>query len=46
MLARGDFDLVGIGRALISDPEWVAKVREGRNEHLCGFDVKDLATLS
>jgi 2,4-dienoyl-CoA reductase-like NADH-dependent reductase (Old Yellow Enzyme family) len=23
MLSRGDFDLVGIGRALISDPEWV-----------------------
>jgi len=27
---RGEFDLVAIGRALLSDPEWVGKLREGR----------------
>lgn len=45
MLARGDFDLVGIGRALISDPEWVRKVEQGRLDELKGFDVGDLAAL-
>jgi 2,4-dienoyl-CoA reductase-like NADH-dependent reductase (Old Yellow Enzyme family) len=28
--ARGDFDLVSVGRSNISDPAWVKKVREGR----------------
>lgn len=27
---RGEFDLVSIGRALLADPAWAAKVREGR----------------
>ena len=45
LLERGDFDLVGIGRALISDPEWVTKVEEGRLGELKGFDIGDLATL-
>ena len=45
MLERGEFDLVGIGRALISDPDWVAKVREGRLGELRGFDVADLGAL-
>ena len=46
MLARGDFDLVGIGRALISDADWVRKVEQGRLGELRGFDVADLATLA
>lgn len=29
-IARGEFDLIGLGRALIADPEWPTKVREGR----------------
>ncbi len=45
MLDRGDFDLVGIGRALISDPLWVAKVASGRNDELQGFDAADLGVL-
>ncbi|MBI1385900.1 MAG: 12-oxophytodienoate reductase [Rhizobiales bacterium] len=28
-LDRGDFDLIGVGRALIADPEWPVKVRRG-----------------
>jgi len=28
--ARGEFDLVGVGRALLMDPEWVVKLRDGR----------------
>ena len=42
---RGDFDLVAVGRALISDPEWVLKVRDGRNDELADFSPQALATL-
>lgn len=45
MLDRGDFDLVGIGRALISDPMWVAKVASGQNDELRGFNAADLSIL-
>ena len=31
---RGDFDLVSLGRAILTDPEWVNKVREGRFQDL------------
>jgi 2,4-dienoyl-CoA reductase-like NADH-dependent reductase (Old Yellow Enzyme family) len=27
---RGDFDLVAVGRALLQDPNWVKKIREGK----------------
>lgn len=30
ILARGDADLVGVGRALIADPAWPLKARRGR----------------
>jgi len=26
-LSRGDFDYIGAGRALLSDPEWVRKIQ-------------------
>jgi len=42
---RGDFDLIGIGRALITDPDWVKKTREGRNSELLGYSKDSLATL-
>lgn len=42
---RGDFDLVAVGRALISDPHWAEKVRDGRNSELSSFSPADLATL-
>ena len=29
ILTRGDADLIGMGRGLIADPEWVIKVRNG-----------------
>lgn len=44
-LERGDFDLVGVGRALLQDPEWVLKVRDGRTEELQSFDRGVMATL-
>ena len=43
-LATGEFDLVGVGRALIVDPDWAVKVREGRSD-FTPYDRKALATL-
>jgi 2,4-dienoyl-CoA reductase-like NADH-dependent reductase (Old Yellow Enzyme family) len=44
-LDRGDFDLVAVGRALISDPAWGRKVREGRLDELGTYDRAALTTL-
>jgi 2,4-dienoyl-CoA reductase-like NADH-dependent reductase (Old Yellow Enzyme family) len=45
-LARGDFDLVGVGRALLQDPFWATKVKDGRTDELQPFRREALATLS
>jgi len=45
MLARGDFDLVAIGRALLADPAWPQKVRDGRIREIRPFTSKVLETL-
>jgi len=45
MLERGDFDLVAVGRALLQDPEWVVKIRDGRQSELQAYDRTALATL-
>lgn len=45
MLDRGDFDLVAVGRALLQDPEWVVKIREGRHDELSAFDRSAMAKL-
>ncbi|RZU53803.1 2,4-dienoyl-CoA reductase-like NADH-dependent reductase (Old Yellow Enzyme family) [Krasilnikovia cinnamomea] len=44
-LNRGEFDLVCVGRALISDPAWVNKIAAGRHDELVPFDAADLARL-
>jgi len=44
-LDRGDFDLVAVGRALLQDPDWVVKIREGRTHELSAFDRSAMATL-
>ena len=44
-LERGDFDLVAVGRALLQDPEWTVKVRDGRTKELKSFDSAALTTL-
>jgi 2,4-dienoyl-CoA reductase-like NADH-dependent reductase (Old Yellow Enzyme family) len=41
-LDRGEFDLVAVGRALLQDPEWVAKVRDGRRDDIRPFDAGSL----
>jgi 2,4-dienoyl-CoA reductase-like NADH-dependent reductase (Old Yellow Enzyme family) len=44
-LERGDFDLVAVGRALLQDPEWVKKIKEGKNEELQDFKPESMAVL-
>ncbi len=44
-LERDEFDLVAVGRALISDPDWVAKVRDRRNHELLDFSPAHLGAL-
>ena len=29
-LERGDFDLVAVGRAMIANPDWASRIREGK----------------
>ncbi|WP_351235377.1 NADH:flavin oxidoreductase [Streptomyces sp. NPDC002133] len=45
-LERDEFDLVAVGRALLQDPEWAAKVLEARLEELKPYDAAALKTLS
>jgi len=45
-LDRGDFDLVAVGRALLSDAGWTRKIHEGRSSELIGFSKEALATLA
>jgi 2,4-dienoyl-CoA reductase-like NADH-dependent reductase (Old Yellow Enzyme family) len=42
---RGDFDLVGVGRPILADPNWVAKIETGRTDELKGFSKEALGTL-
>lgn len=44
-LKRGDFDLVAVGRALLQDPEWVRKVKEGNTDELLNFSAESLGVL-
>ncbi|MGY3494273.1 NADH:flavin oxidoreductase [Bradyrhizobium sp. USDA 4502] len=44
-LASGEFDLVAVGRALLADAEWPAKVRDRQFEKLTAFSASAMATL-
>jgi 2,4-dienoyl-CoA reductase-like NADH-dependent reductase (Old Yellow Enzyme family) len=45
-MARDEFDLIAVGRALISDAGWVAKIKSGDKADLKGFDAADLRELA
>ncbi|WP_329135528.1 NADH:flavin oxidoreductase [Streptomyces sp. NBC_00670] len=45
-LERDEFDLVAVGRALLQDPEWAAKVLAGRFDELAPYDAASAKTLS
>lgn len=43
---RGDFDLVAVGRPILADPNWVAKIKAGKTDELRGFSKEALGELS
>ncbi|WP_280219649.1 NADH:flavin oxidoreductase [Nocardia neocaledoniensis] len=45
-MERDEFDMVAVGRALLQDPEWAAKVLAGRTDELKPYDAAALKTLS
>lgn len=45
-LEREEFDLVAVGRALLADPRWVEKIREGRHDALLPFERAYMARLT
>ncbi|WP_018634282.1 NADH:flavin oxidoreductase [Neomegalonema perideroedes] len=44
-MEREEFDLIAVGRALISDPDWAAKTRDGKSGAPKGFERAMLAEL-
>mgnify|MGYP006169062005 FL=1 len=44
-LNNDEFDLVAVGRALLVDPDWAVKVREGREADILPFSREALTTL-
>ena len=44
-LNNEEFDLVAVGRALLVDPDWAQKVRDGREEDILPFSREALMTL-
>ena len=45
-MSRDEFDLIAVGRALISNPNWAALVQGGESAKLKAFDVADLGSLN
>lgn len=44
-MERGEFDLIAVGRVLLSDPQWAAKVKAGRIGDLAEFNPAAMAEL-
>lgn len=45
MMAAGEFDMIAVGRAILADPDWAAKVRDGRLDERIPFEKALLSTL-
>lgn len=45
-LELGEFDLAAVGRALLGDPAWAVKIREGRQNELQHFTPEAVGTLN
>ena len=45
-LDTDEFDLVAVGRALLADPLWAKKIKEGRIDEIADFDARSLAVLT
>ncbi len=46
MVERDGIDLVAVGRALITDPTWAVKLREGRTTEFVRYEAAALKTLN
>tara|TARA_R100001369_G_scaffold32901_1_gene57887 strand:- start:31242 stop:31940 length:699 start_codon:yes stop_codon:yes gene_type:complete len=44
-MENDEFDLIAVGRALITDPNWVRKVCEGDHDNMKSFESSSLAEL-
>lgn len=44
-LARGEFDMIAVGRALLQDPLWAQKVKDGRLNELNDYNADALKRL-
>jgi 2,4-dienoyl-CoA reductase-like NADH-dependent reductase (Old Yellow Enzyme family) len=44
-IARGDFDLAAVGRALLSEPDWANKLRDGQERDIKPFERAALENL-
>ncbi|WP_417805305.1 NADH:flavin oxidoreductase [Thalassospira lucentensis] len=44
-MEKGEFDLIAVGRALITDPQWVNKVKNGAFDSLKDFSPEALSEL-
>jgi 2,4-dienoyl-CoA reductase-like NADH-dependent reductase (Old Yellow Enzyme family) len=45
-LQKKEFDLVAVGRALLADANWIAKIKDGRLEEIEAFTQNALGSLS
>ncbi len=45
LMDQGEFDLIAVGRAILADPEWTEKVRQGRMDDRLPFEKAQLETL-
>ncbi len=44
-LEKGEFDMIAVGRALLQDPLWVQKIKEGRHDELADWNAESLSKL-
>ena len=44
-MTNHEFELIAVGRALLQDPEWLTKMKEGRGDEVEAFAKKSLAKL-
>ena len=44
-IKKNEYDLVAVGRALLSDPKWFQKISEGRVNEIISFSKKSLEGL-
>jgi 2,4-dienoyl-CoA reductase-like NADH-dependent reductase (Old Yellow Enzyme family) len=45
-MEKSEFDLIAVGRALLADPHWANKVKEGQFDQLKTFSPSSFQALS